>query len=202
MKYLLFSLSLLIVSCTSKLTNTTFKTVKEVEDYATSVETDEALQLFKKEMKNESGFIVSTVKGGYINNELVKLEENSINQKATNIFKFYLKNGQLIYSTQEEFIMNYDGNKPLSRMYKIYYGDNSIMNASVKEVVSQYDREMIDMNKVETKPYSTSYSSLMRANEKKINALKALIEPLAKGAEVNNTATKEKMERVKQSQQN
>lgn len=197
MKYLLLFLTIFLFSCTSKLTNTTFKTVKEVEDYATSVETDEALMVFKKEMKNESGFTVSTVEGGYINNELVKLTENSINQKATNIFKFYLKNGQLIYSTQEEFIMNYDGNKPLSRMYKICYGDNNILNATVKEVVSQYDREMIDMNKVETKPYSTSYSSLMKANEKKIATLKSYIEPIAKSQDSNNEATKKKLERVK-----
>lgn len=197
MKYLLLFLTIFLFSCTSKLTNTTFKTVKEVEDYATSVETDEALMVFKKEMKNESGFTVSTVEGGYINNELVKLTENSINQKATNIFKFYLKNGQLIYSTQEEFIMNYDGNKPLSRMYKICYGDNNVLNATVKEVVSQYDREMIDMNKVETKPYSTSYSSLMKANEKKIASLKSIIDPIAKSQESNNEATKKKLERVK-----
>lgn len=197
MKYLLLFLTIFLFSCTSKLTNTTFKTVKEVEDYATSVETDEALMVFKKEMKNESGFTVSTVEGGYINNELVKLTENSINQKATNIFKFYLKNGQLIYSTQEEFIMNYDGNKPLSRMYKICYGDNNVLNATVKEVVSQYDREMIDMNKVETKPYSTSYSSLMKANEKKIASLKSIIDPIAKSQDSNNEATKKKLERVK-----
>lgn len=197
MKYLLLFLTIFLFSCTSKLTNTTFKTVKEVEDYATSVETDEALMVFKKEMKNESGFTVSTVEGGYINNELVKLTENSINQKATNIFKFYLKNGQLIYSTQEEFIMNYDGNKPLSRMYKICYGDNNVLNATVKEVVSQYDREMIDMNKVETKPYSTSYSSLMKANDKKIASLKSIIDPIAKSQDSNNEATKKKLERVK-----
>jgi len=197
MKYLLFFLSIFLFSCTSKLTNTTFKTVKEVEDYATGVETDEALMVYKKEMKNENGFTVSTVEGGYINNELVKLTENSINPKATNIFKFYLKNGQLIYSTQEEFIMNFDGNKPLSRMYKICYGDNNVLNATVKEVVSQYDREMIDMNKVETKPYSTSYSSLMKANEKKIASLKSIIDPIAKSQESNNEATKKKLERVK-----
>lgn len=171
-------LAIAITSCSSKLTNTTFTNEKDIEQYAAGVETDEALVQVKKEIRNENNFITSTIEGGYINNELVKLVENSIGQKSTNIYKFYLKNGQLIFSTQEEFIMNYDGNKPLSRLINICYGDKKVVSAGVKEVVSQYDREMIDMNNIQLKPYSTNYSSLMSANEKKIKALTKLVQPL------------------------
>jgi hypothetical protein len=191
-------LALVATSCSSKLTNTTYTNEKDVAQYAANVETDEALITIKKEIKNENNFVTSTIEGGYINNELVKLVENSIGQKSTNIYKFYLKNGQLIYSTQEEFIMNYDGNKPLSRLINIAYGDKQVLSAGIKEVVSQYDREMIDMNSIQMKPYSVSYSSLMSANEKKIKALTKEIDPVYK---VHDQSVKKGAERLKGRQQ-
>ncbi len=194
--YLLLALA--ATSCSSKLTNTTYTTEKDVAQYGANVETDEALITVKKEIKNENNFITSTVEGGYINNELVKLVENSIGQKSTNIYKFYLKNGQLIYSTQEEFIMNYDGNKPLSRLINIAYGDKQVLSAGIKEVVSQYDREMIDMNSIQMKPYSVNYSSLMSANEKKIKALTKEIDPVYK---VHDQSVKKGAERLKGTKQ-
>ncbi len=190
-----------LCSCsdTGKLSNTTFTSVSDIDRYISEMETDGQPMRFQREIVDEKGQSVGFVFGSYVGDKLFKLEEMSRGGNLSHYYRFYLKDDQLVLSTQEEAELN-NGGRPIQKEYRIYYGKNSLLQATSKEYSPMQDREVKDMSTIQAQPFSPNYSSLMKANSKRIRMLSQNIQPEFENYKGTLMQSKEKLEKIKSQQ--